>query len=188
MALYHLTNATYQPVWRDISKKKYFEIRKSVGRKILESEINSPKYKYIFFTRRWIESCALFSSFEIRNPTLLPSSNRNILETSFFFPFPLFVPCFLRSKTHRNRGVAGFSEKSLSRVSLLPTGIIFPRNDKSTVERSLRLEVDLDRIFDFSSAAKPRTLINACRVDSKNVFDYLNIFFLRCFRVVRTQW
>lgn len=103
-----------------------------------------------------------------------------------FFPFP-FVPCFLRSKTHRNRGVAGFSEKSLSRVSLLPTGIIFPRNDKSTVERSLRLEVDLDRIFDFSSAAKPRTLINACRVDSKNVLDYLNIFFLRCFRVVRTQ-
>lgn len=105
----------------------------------------------------------------------------------FFFPFPLFVPCFLRSKTHRNRGVAGFSEKSLSRVSLLPTGIIFPRNDKSTVERSLRLEVDLDRIFDFSSAAKPRTLIDACRVDSKNVLDYLNIFFLRCFRVVRTQ-
>lgn len=52
MALYHLTNATYQPGWRDISKKKYFEIRKSVGRKILESEINSPKYKYIFFTRR----------------------------------------------------------------------------------------------------------------------------------------
>lgn len=105
----------------------------------------------------------------------------------FFFPFP-FVPCFLRSKTHRNRGVAGFSEKSLSRVSLLPTGIIFPRNDKSTVERSLRLEVDLDRIFDFSSAAKPRTLINACRVDSKNVLDYLNIFFLRCFRVVRTRY
>lgn len=103
----------------------------------------------------------------------------------FFFSLPPFCP--LRSKMHRNRGVAGFSEKSLSRVSLLPTGIIFPRNDKSTVERSLRLEVDLDRIFDFSSAAKPRTLINACRVDSKNVLDYLNIFFLRCFRVVRTQ-
>lgn len=129
MALYHLTNATYGEIFR----RRKFEIRKSVGRKILESEINSPKYKYIFFTRRWVESCALFSSFEIRNPTLLPSSNRNILETSFFFPSP-FVPCFLRSKTHRNRGVAGFSEKSLSRVSLLPTGIIFPRNDKSTVE------------------------------------------------------
>lgn len=71
---------------------------------------------------------------ELRDQKSYVTSFVEHIGDEFFFPFPLFVPCFLRSKTHRNRGVAGFSEKSLSRVSLLPTGIIFPRNDKSTVE------------------------------------------------------
>lgn len=153
-ALYHLTNATFN----QRGTKRYFEekICKSVGRKILE--INSRKCKYIFFTRRWVESYALFPSFEIRNSTLLspPSSNKNILETSFFSSFtfhpfssfsfsffplslPFSVPC-----SSLQDAQSSFSKKSLSRVSLLPTGIIFPRNDKSIVERSFGLEIDLD--------------------------------------------
>lgn len=148
------------------STKRYFEeeICKSVGRKILE--INSRKCKYIFFTRRWVESYALFPSFEIRNSTLLspPSSNKNILETSFFSSFtfhpfssfsfsffplslPFSVPCSSLQDAQKPKN--SFPEKSLSRVSLLPTGIIFPRNDKSIVERSFGLEIDLDSWFFF---------------------------------------
>lgn len=84
------------------------------------------------------------------------SSNKNILETSFFssftfhpfssFSFSFFpllllfsVPC-----SSLQDAQSSFSKKSLSRVSLLPTGIIFPRNDKSIVERSFGLEIDLD--------------------------------------------
>lgn len=86
-ALYHLTNATFN----QRGTKRYFEekICKSVGRKILE--INSRKCKYIFFTRRWVESYGLFPSFEIRN---FPVSSSLFVEQKhigdeFFFKFYL---------------------------------------------------------------------------------------------------
>ena len=93
----------------------------------------------------------------------------------FFFPLPLpfSVPC-----SSLQDAQSSFSKKSLSRVSLLPTGIIFPRNDKSIVERSFGLEIDLDSVLDFFST------INQC-LESKNVLDYLNILYLRCFRIVK---
>lgn len=161
-ALYHLTNATFN----QRGTKRYFEeeICKSVGRKILE--INSRKCKYIFFTRRWVESYGLFPSFEIRNfpvssslfveqkhigdEFFLPSIRFPPFLFLFFFPLPFSVPC--SSLQDAQKPKSSFSEKSLSRVSLLPTGIIFPRNDKSIVERSFGLEIDLDSILDFFSA------------------------------------
>lgn len=93
MALYHLTNATYQPVWRDISKKKYFEIRKSVGRKILESEINSPKYKYIFYAEMSRIVCAFL---ELRDQKSYVTSfvEQEHIGDEFFFSLPPFCPLF----------------------------------------------------------------------------------------------
>lgn len=93
------------------------------------------------------------------------SSNKNILETSFFSSFtfhpfssfsfsffPLSLPFSVPCSSFQDAQKSSFLEKSLSRVSLLPTGIIFPRNDKSIVERSFGLEIDLDSILDFFSA------------------------------------
>lgn len=181
------------------STKRYFEeeICKSVGRKILESEINSRKCKYVstYFLRGggWNRMGFSQASRSEIFPLVPPSSsNKNILETSFFssftfhpfsffsfsfFPLPLLfsVPC---SFSFQDAQKSSFSEKSLSRVSLLSTGIIFPRNDKSIVERSFGLEIDLDSVLDFFST------INQC-LESKNVLDYLNILYLRCFRIVK---
>lgn len=153
------------------STKRYFEeeICKSVGRKILESEINSRKCKYVstYFLRGggWNRMGFSQASRSEIFPLVPPSSsNKNILETSFFSSFtfhpfssfsfsffplslPFSVPCSSLQDAQKPKN--SFPEKSLSRVSLLPTGIIFPRNDKSIVERSFGLEIDLDSWFFF---------------------------------------